>query len=71
MKTVNLEGLNDEQLELVERFVDVLRRARDRQAVARDLQRLLARRGRACADVSDDEVDRLAAEAVAYARGGA
>ena len=68
MRNVNLEGLSDDQLDLVERFADLLRHAQDQAAVRGNLRQLLAKRRSTVPEISDDEADRLAADAVAYAR---
>ena len=69
MRNVNLEGLSEDQLDLVERFADLLRRAHDRTTVRGDLKQLLAKRRAVAPDLSDEEADRLASDAVASARG--
>ena len=68
---VNLEGLTDEQIRLVARFVEILRRAHGEgeNATKGDLAQLWADWSAGAPALSTAEADALSDEAVRYARG--
>lgn len=69
MSDVNLEGLSSEQLDLVRRFADVLRTAREREASREQLRELWSKAASAAQSTSEVEAEALAAGAVSFARG--
>ena len=65
---VNLRGLSDDQLDLVERFVSLLRRTREPERARADLKRLWREWSDRAPAFDQAEADRIAEEAVAFAR---
>ena len=61
--------LTDEQIRLLEQFADLLCTPKSKEEAMITLKRLLAKRTRTMSPISDAEVERLASEAVTWARG--
>lgn len=61
--------LTDEQIRLLEQFAELLYAPKSKNEAQATLKRLLAKRARTMSPISDTEVERLATEAVAWARG--
>ncbi len=68
MAEVNTEGLSDDQISLVNRFIALLRRARSPEAVRANLAQLWEEWARLTPNVSNAELTTLTEEAVAFAR---
>lgn len=68
MYSVNLNGLSEKQLELVEQFANLLRKTNDRNKAAVTLRNLLSKQSGRLDPLTDEAVERLATEAVEYAR---
>ena len=69
MRQLNLQGLTDDQVELVERFVEYLRESKERMLTVEELKRFLEKCDPGSPPLPDAEVSRLAEKAVEYARG--
>jgi hypothetical protein len=67
MQPVNLEGLTEEQLRLVERFANLLRGSRE--GARAELQRMWQEWAASVPSIPEAEVEALVEEAVARARG--
>lgn len=71
MRKVNLQGLTDEQLDLLERIAEFMRRAPESEDQAREELRELWREWSAKSPrMPEADLERLAEEAVAHARRG-
>ena len=69
MRQLNLQGLTDDQVELVERFIEYLRESKERMLTVEELKDFLKKCGSGSPPLPDAEVSRLAENAVEYARG--
>jgi len=71
MKTLNfdVEGLSVEQIELVRQFIELMKQAEEQKDARRDFKRLLQKGTEGEEDISAEEIEKIASEAVAYARG--
>ena len=67
MPTLNLEGLSDEQLALVARFVNLVRRT-DKERAREAFGRLWDEWVRNAPPIAEEEAEALVEEAVAFAR---
>lgn len=63
-----VQDLPDEQVRLIEQFAEILRTSKRKEEVAVRLKELLQKRVRTMSSLSDAEAQRLAIEAVAWAR---
>ena len=68
MRSIALEGLNDEQVERVQRYVDLLRRVGPREAAAARIHQFLDERRQESSEFSEDEAMELALDGQAWAR---
>jgi hypothetical protein len=66
--TVNLEGLNDEQLTLIARFAEILRHAGGESQVRAELARLWSEWSRGAPPMDEDEAEALSRDALRFAR---
>ena len=64
----DVEGLTEEQIELARQFIELMRRAKDRERAFTNLKRKLRKGAKGGEEVSEEEANRIAAEAVTYAR---
>jgi hypothetical protein len=64
----DVEGLTEEQIELARQFIELMKRAKDRERAFTNLKRLLGKGARGAEQISEEEANRIAAEAAAYAR---
>ena len=64
-----IQGLSDEQIRLIEEFADLLRMPKSKEEARATLKHLFGQRARTMSPLSEAETERLALEAVTWARG--
>ena len=71
MKTqsFDVEGLTEEQIELARQFIELMKQAEERKETIKEFRKLLQKGIQGEDEISEEEVERIASEAVAYARG--
>ena len=71
MKTLSfdVEGLTEEQIELARQFIELMKQAEEHKDARQDFTKLLQKGIEGEEEISEEEVERIASEAVAYARG--
>lgn len=65
----DVEGLTEEQIELARQFIALMRESKERGEARTDLKGLLWKGVGGEGDLAEEEVEKMAAEAVAFARG--
>jgi hypothetical protein len=69
MQSVNLEGLTEDERELLAQFADLLRASRGKREAQTEFGRLLDKLASLPNTMTEQEAEALALEAVAFARG--
>jgi site-specific DNA-cytosine methylase len=64
----DVEGLTDDQIELAREFIEMLKKTSEKASAYENLKRLLYKGNREEEEISDQEADAIASEAVAWSR---
>jgi hypothetical protein len=64
----DVEGLTEEQIELARQFIELMKRAKDREKAFAKLKRKLRKGVKEGEQIPEEEANKIAAEALAYAR---
>jgi hypothetical protein len=68
-KTFDVEGLSDEQVDLARQFIELMKQTSQKENAFESLKRLLQKGVDVSEAISEEEANRIAAEAVTWARG--
>lgn len=64
--TLDVEGLNDEQIALAREFIELMKKTKQKRNAYANLREILAKRKKT--NISEEEANEIAGEAIAWAR---